>query len=68
MNIFSIHKIQFIAAKLQLIFFRKNQIFNSSFFILPFFGAKKEAKKHSPHQGLPSRGGCNRADPAALVH
>jgi hypothetical protein len=25
---------------------------------LRFFGAKKEAKKHSPYQGLPPREGC----------
>ena len=27
---------------------------------LTFFDTKKEAKKYSPHQGLPAGGGCNR--------
>ena len=30
-----------------------------TFLFLTFFGAKKEAKKHSPNQGLPPGEGCN---------
>jgi hypothetical protein len=29
------------------------------YFSLTFFDTKKEAKKYSPHQGLPAGGGCN---------